>query len=86
MGSADFKSVGGHEYVPGGFDPHTLPPTITMEYEKAINILKHLPYKYPLDNTEKEAVTTALGLLSLGALAKNKIKVQAAKRKKSTEW
>ena len=26
MGSADFKSVGGHEYVSGGFDPHTLPP------------------------------------------------------------
>ena len=26
MGFADFKSVGGHEYVSGGFDSHALPP------------------------------------------------------------
>jgi hypothetical protein len=57
-----------------------------MEYEKAIAILKRLPDKHSLDSEEKEAVAAAIGLLSLGVLAKSKIKEQKAKRDKSTEW
>jgi hypothetical protein len=57
-----------------------------MEYQKAIAILKRLLDRHLLDTEEKEAVTTAIGLLSLGVLAKSKIKAQKAKRDKSTEW
>jgi hypothetical protein len=57
-----------------------------MEYQKAIAILKRLLDRHSLDTEEKEAVTTAIGLLSLGVLAKSKIKAQKAKRDKSTEW
>ena len=57
-----------------------------MEYQKAIAILKSLLDKHALDAEEKEAVITAIGLLSLGSLAKSKIKAQKAKRDKSTEW
>jgi hypothetical protein len=57
-----------------------------MEYQKAIDILKRLLDRHSLDTEEKEAVTTAIGLLSLGVLAKSKIKAQKAKRDKSTEW
>ena len=57
-----------------------------MEYEKAIAILKKLPDRHTLDVEEKEAVTTAIGLLSLGSLAKSRIKAQKTKRDKNTEW
>jgi len=57
-----------------------------MEYQKAIAILKSLLDKHALDAEEKEAVITSIGLLSLGSLAKSKIKAQKAKRDKSTEW
>jgi hypothetical protein len=57
-----------------------------MEYQKAIDILKRLLDRHSIDTEEKEAVTTAIGLLSLGVLAKSKIKAQKAKRDKSTEW
>ena len=57
-----------------------------MEYQKAIAILTIMLDKYSLDAGEKEAVFTAIGLLSLGSLAKNKQKAQKAKRDKSTEW
>jgi hypothetical protein len=38
-----------------------------MEYEKAIAILKSLLNKQQLDAEEKEAVMTAIGLLSWGS-------------------
>jgi hypothetical protein len=57
-----------------------------MEYEKAITVLTGLLKKYPLEADEKEAIITAIGLLSLGSLAKSKLKAQKAKRDKSTEW
>jgi hypothetical protein len=57
-----------------------------MEYEKAITVLTGLLKKYPLDADEKEAIITTIELLSLGSLAKSKLKAQKAKRDKSTEW
>ncbi len=61
-----------------------------MEYEKAIAILKNLLERQVLEAEEKEAIMTAIGMLSWGALARSKMKSQKAKReakqKKSTEW
>ena len=57
-----------------------------MEYEKAIAILKSLLDRRSLNAEEKEAVLTAIGVLSWGSLSKSKIKAQKAKRDKSTEW
>lgn len=57
-----------------------------MEYQKAIAVLKSLLDKHPLDAEEKEAIITAIGLLSLGSLANGRIKARKIKRDKSTEW
>jgi len=57
-----------------------------MEYQKAIAILKSLLDKHPLDAAEKEAVMTAIGLLSWASLSKSITKARKAKRDKSTEW
>jgi hypothetical protein len=57
-----------------------------MEYAKAIEVLKKLLNRHPLDAEEKEAVMTAIGILSWGSLSKSKMKAQKAKRDKSTEW
>jgi hypothetical protein len=57
-----------------------------MEYEKAVAILKNLLGRHSLDAEEKEAVLTAIGVLSLGSLAKSRIKARKAKRDKSTQW
>ena len=57
-----------------------------MEYEKAIAILKKLLDRHPLNAEEKEAITTAIGMLSWGSLSKSRIKAQKAKRDKSTNW
>ena len=57
-----------------------------MEYQKAIAILKSLLDRHSLDAEEREAVVTAIGVLSWGSLSKSKIKAQKAKRDKSTEW
>ena len=57
-----------------------------MEYAKAITLLKTLLDKYPLNAEEKEAVMTALGVLSWGSLAESKRKEQKTKRDKSAEW
>jgi len=61
-----------------------------MEYKKAVAILMSLLKKPTLDEKEKEAVLTAIGVLDLASLAKNsikrKIKAQKAKRAKSIEW
>ena len=57
-----------------------------MEYQKAIAILKNTLEKRSLDAEEKEAIMTAMGVLSWGALAQSKLKAQKAKRDKSTQW
>ncbi|MFH1383114.1 MAG: hypothetical protein ABIH70_09540 [Chloroflexota bacterium] len=57
-----------------------------MEYQEAIAILKSLLDRHSLDTKEKEAVMTAIGVLSWGSLAKSRIKAQKTKRDKSTEW
>lgn len=57
-----------------------------MEYQKAIAILKSLLDRHSLDAEEKEAVMTAIGVLSWGSLSKSKTKAQKAKRDKITEW
>ena len=61
-----------------------------MEYKEAVAILKNLLEKRPLNAQEKEAVQTAMGLLTLGALSKSHLKsrlqAQKARRDKATEW
>ena len=57
-----------------------------MEYQKAITVLKSLLDRQSLNAEEREAVMTAIGVLSWGSLSKSKIKAQKAKRDKSTEW
>lgn len=57
-----------------------------MEDQKAITILKNLVSKNIFTNEEKEAVMTAIGILSWTSLSKSRVKAQKAKRDKSTEW
>jgi hypothetical protein len=57
-----------------------------MEYQQAVTLLKSLLDKHPLNADEKEAVLTAIGVLSWGSLSKSKLKAQKAKRDKSAEW
>ncbi len=57
-----------------------------MEYEKAIAVLKSMGERHPLNTEEKEAVVTAIGVLSWGSLAKSRLKAQKARRDKSKEW
>ncbi|MDD4858782.1 MAG: hypothetical protein PHR56_01050 [Dehalococcoidales bacterium] len=57
-----------------------------MEYDKAISILKTILEKPSLNVEEKEAITTAIGMLSWGALGQSRLKTQKAKRDKSTQW
>ena len=45
-----------------------------MEYQKAITILKSLLDRYSLSAEEKEAVMTAIGVLSWGFLSKSRRK------------
>ena len=57
-----------------------------MEQQKAILILKNLLDKPSLSAEEKEAIITAIGILSWTSLSKNRIKAHKAKRDKATEW
>ncbi len=57
-----------------------------MEYKEAVDILKRLVEKHPLDAEEKEAVMTAIGVLVWGALGKSKTRAIKAKRAKRTQW
>lgn len=57
-----------------------------MEYQEAIAILKGLLDRHSLDAEEKEAVMTAIGVLSWGAISKSRIKAQRAKRDKNAQW
>ncbi|MBN1369746.1 MAG: hypothetical protein JW954_05875 [Dehalococcoidaceae bacterium] len=53
-----------------------------MEYQQAIIILQNLMNSYPLNGDEKEAVMTAIGMLSWGVLGKNRMKAIKNKRNK----
>lgn len=57
-----------------------------MEDKEAIEILTEMTKKYPLNPMEKEAVSTAVGVLSWTMLGKSRIrniaKAQKAKRAK----
>ncbi len=57
-----------------------------MDYSRAIAVLKGLLEKGSLSAEQKEAVETAIGVLSLGAMAMNKVKEKKTKREKSLEW
>jgi hypothetical protein len=57
-----------------------------MEYQKAIAILESLLDRHPFSAEEKEAVMTAIGILSWGSLSKSRTKALRAKREKNTEW
>jgi hypothetical protein len=57
-----------------------------VEYQKAIAVLQILLDRHPLDAEEREAVMTAIGVLSWASLSKSKMKAQKAKRDKSAEW
>lgn len=60
-----------------------------IDYRKAIDILMKMLDKYPFSKEEKEAVTTAVGTLDFGALAKNRmrriIKAKQTKKKRDLE-
>jgi len=53
-----------------------------MEHQQAIIILQNLMNAYHLDGDEKEAVMTAIGMLSWGVLGKNRLKAIKNKRDK----
>jgi|WetSurMetagenome_2_1015567.scaffolds.fasta_scaffold775238_2 hypothetical protein len=62
-----------------------------MEYEKALEVLKTLLEKQTLTPEEKEAVQTALGLLSLTVISKSRLKNRLQKErtqqdKKNLKW
>ncbi len=57
-----------------------------MEEKKAITILIKLLDKRLLNAEEKEAVSSAIGLLSWASLSQSRIKFLKVKRDKSTKW
>jgi hypothetical protein len=56
---------------------------IDMEYQKATAILTNLLDKDSLDAEEKEAVFTAIGVLTWASLSKSRIKAMRDKRDRS---
>jgi len=56
-----------------------------MEDKKAAAILMKLLEKYRLDNEEKEAVKSAIGILTWTTLAQSRIKTKKENLKKLTE-
>jgi hypothetical protein len=61
-----------------------------MEYAEALSVLKILLEKRELTPAEKEAVQTAMGLLSLTVISKDKLKnrlrKEKAKEDKKARW
>ena len=61
-----------------------------MEYAQALTTLKTLMEKHPLTPAEKEAVQTAMGLLSLTVITKDRLKdrlkKEKAKEDKKAKW
>jgi hypothetical protein len=52
-----------------------------MEYKQAADKLKTVLEKYPFTEEEREAVQTAIGLLTLGAISKDHLKSRLRKEK-----
>ncbi len=57
-----------------------------MEDKKAIAILINLLKKRSLSSEEKEAVSSAIGILSWISLSQSRIKALKAKREQSAKW
>jgi hypothetical protein len=57
-----------------------------MDHKEAMNILQELVKKGTLTEPEREAVTTAIGILSWTTLSKGVVKARKEKRDKSLEW
>ncbi len=53
-----------------------------MEHQKAVQVLKSLVEKNDLSDEEKDAVLTAIGLLSWAALGKTRMKALKEKRER----
>jgi hypothetical protein len=53
-----------------------------VEHKPAIEVLKSLLEKHPLSPAEKEAVLTAIGVLSWSALARSRLKGLKERREK----
>ena len=57
-----------------------------MDHKEAITVLQNLAERLPLEDREKEAIATAIGVLSWSTLSKSRIKALKARRDKSAEW
>jgi hypothetical protein len=61
-----------------------------MEYKEALDILIKMAGKSDLTAKEKQAILTAIGVLDMATIAKNRykmmIKSQKAKKEKGTQW
>ncbi len=57
-----------------------------MEHERAIAVLQELLETQQFTAEQKEAVMTAIGMLSWGKLAKSRLENQKAKRDKNSRW
>jgi hypothetical protein len=57
-----------------------------MDDKKAANILISLLKKYPLKGEEKEAMESAIGILSWTTLAQTRLKAKKENKKKETNW
>ena len=57
-----------------------------MDYQKAIGVLKSLPEKYPLVAEEKEAISIAMGVLTLAAQSMSRVKAMKDKKSKNAKW
>jgi hypothetical protein len=57
-----------------------------MDDKKAVSILLNLLNKYSLNQEEKQAVKTAIGILSWMSLYKSRIKNLKDKKDKSVKW
>lgn len=57
-----------------------------MEQQKAMEILMDLEKSNSLTKEEKEAVSTAIGVLSWTVLGKNRLKARKEKREKDSHW
>ena len=57
-----------------------------MDHKKAMNILQELVKKGTLTDSEREAVTTAIGILAWTTLSKGVAKAGKEKRDKSLKW
>lgn len=57
-----------------------------MDHKKAAEILMDLSKKTSLNSEEKEALGTAIGILSWTSLAKNNLKARKEKHDKDSKW